>query len=660
MDLFKTCLNHKNIDLLNFNNLTTELLEEIYEKQKNLTLELNDKLANLENDKLSYIECFEKYMETESKYSTIFSLLDFEVLHPNKEIREKSVELNKKLSSFNIEQSMRQDIYDKISHYYLNQFPNEKINLNQEQIKFIEKTMIGYKMMGLDLDEDNKKKVMDINKKISIYASDYGRNIANVNTEFLFELNELDGLDELWLSNRFDKDTNKYRVKLEYPDYIPIMEYCKIRETRKMMYEAMGSRCVDTNIPIILDTIELRKKKAELFGLKSHADYKLQNMMAKNSQNVDEFLKKLLDAVKPLVKSDKDKILKLSKELDGLNDINAWDTSYYSRIYIEKESGLNLQDLKNYFSIKSVTDGIFSIYQELLGLKFVDITEDNPEALYSQNIKLFCVFNIDDQQLTKPIGYFYLDLFPREGKYGHAAMFTFIRKSKYNLPISAIVCNFDPNSNVDFDNVETYFHEFGHLMHNMVSEGNISSLTGTNCQKDFVETPSQMFEEWCYSLEPFKKLVIPELIDTIDFNMLIKKINNQHKMMQGLFIAKQISYSLLDLAIHSETIPENTWDYYNNLNIDLFGWEISPKTNILANWSHMFGYDACYYGYLWSKVYAIDLFSFFESNPLDKKLGNKLRKEILSKGGIIDGLELLRNFMEREPNQDAYIQWLNG
>jgi thimet oligopeptidase len=666
MEMLNSCVNLLNQNLLNFTNVSVELLKTIFEYQKSLTIELNDRLANLDKTKLTYSDCFEYNMEEESKYTNIFALIDFEQLHPNKEIREISSELNKNLSIFGIEQSMRQDVYDVISHYYHNQFMEEKQNLTTEQIKYISNTMIGYEMLGLGLDEDKKEKVKEINKKLSTYSSDYNKNLAEVNTEFEFELSQLDGMDSNWLENRLtdtmdltDTNIKKYKVKLQYPDYIPIMEYCKVRETRKIMLEAMGSKCIETNLPILLDSIQLRKEKAELFGFKSHTDFKLQNLMAKNSETVKNFLSKLVEMIKPLVKSDKFKLMQLAKELDNLDEIMPYDSLYYTRIYTEKESGLNMSYLKNLFSIESVTNGIFSIYQELLRLKFIDITESNKQALYSPDIKLFCVYDFTDNQLTSPLGYFYLDLFPREGKYGHAAMFTFVRKSKYNLPISAIVCNFDPKLNVDFDNVVTYFHEFGHLMHNMVSECEISSLSGTACQRDFVETPSQMFEEWCYCEEPLKRLVLPEYTKIIDFKEITQKINKQNKQMQGMFVARQLSYGLLDQAIHSESIPPNTYEYFNKLTKELFDWEISEKTNILANWSHMFGYDSSYYGYMWSKVYAIDLFSFFESNPLDKELGAKLRKEILSKGGSVDGLDLLKNFMNREPNPNAYIEWLS-
>jgi len=647
-------------NLLDFSNLTVDKLVGIYEKQKSLTIQINDKLASLDKSNLTYWDCFESPLKEESNYCLEFTLNHFEQLHPNEEIRTKSAELNKQLSSFGIEQAMRQDVYDIISHYYSNQYVFEADSLDSEQKKYIEKTMCVYNMMGLGLPEDKKEKVKEISKKLSTYASDYSMNLASVKTELHFEIEKLEGMDKDWLSSRLDPiNPLMVIVKLQYPDYVPIMEYCKIRSTRKIMSEAMGSRCLDTNLPIILDTIKLRQEKANLFGFSSHSDFKLQNMMAKNSNNVMDFLNNLLNLIKPLVQSDKEKLLELAIELDGLEEIKPWDTSYYGRIYTERESGLKMEDLKKMFTIESVTMGIFSIYQELLGFKFVDITESNPDALYAPDIKLFCVYNSTDKLESNPLGYFYLDLFPRPGKFSHAAMFTLIRRSQYNLPISAIVCNFDPKLNVEFDNVVTYFHEFGHLMHNMSSTNNIPSLSGTACQRDFVETPSQMFEEWCYCEEPLKRLIKPEFVNVIDLKQIVFKLNKQNKMMQGIFNARQISYGLLDMAIHSDSIPQDTWAYYNDLTIKLFGWETNPSTNMLANWGHMFGYDASYYGYLWSKVYSIDLFSFFKSRELDRELGMKLREEILSKGGSLDGLELLKNFMGREPNPNAYIEWLS-
>ena len=644
--------------LINFKNLTCEKLEQIYLKYCEFAIGSNNQIANLDKNNLNYFKCFELFQKEEAEFEFDTVLLDLEQLHPDEKIRNISAELNKKINAFNIEQSMRKDVFEVISHYYNVQYKVEEKNLDVEQRKYVKKTMIGYEMMGLNLPDEISNQVKTINKQLSLNSSDYSMNLSNVKTEIYFVFNQLNGMDNEWLLNRRDIERNQYKIKLQYPDYVPIMEYCKVRETRKIMSELMGARCTDTNLDIMLSSINLRQHKANLFGFSSHSDYKLQNSMAKNSSNVMDFLTNLLKLIKPLVTNDLDKLIELAMDLDKINKLESYDIAYYTRIYIEKETKLNMKDLQKLFTIESVTTGIFSIYQELLGFKFVDITEQSVDSLYCSNIKLFCVYDVTNfANSNNPLGYFYLDLFPREGKYGHAAMFTLMRKSKYNLPVSAIVCNFDPKLNVDFDNVVTYFHEFGHLMHNMSSTNNIASLSGTSCQRDFVETPSQMFEEWCYCLEPLKRLVTPEYYNEVTVD-LVTKINKQNKLMQGIFNAKQLSYGLLDMAIHSANIPNDTWKFYNDLTVELFGWNISPQVNMLTNWGHMFGYDSSYYGYLWSKVYSIDLFSYFKGNELDQNLGLKLRAEILSKGGSLDGDELLRNFMKREPNPNAYIEWL--
>ncbi len=641
--------------LPDFSKITVELLEQIYLRQIDDAVKYNDLIASLDLNTLCYENCFEDGMKKDAETILEDVLLDLDQLHPEKEVRDKSVQLGVKLSSFMIEQNMRRDVFKVISHYYQNQYQVEKNNLTPEQNKFVEKAYKSYCNLGLNLPDEEYLRVKDINKEMSVHASKYNQNISEVNTKFYFSKEELDGMDEEWMVPRFKEETGLYEIKLQYPDYIPIMEYCKIRETRKKMSIAFGSRCNDTNLDIMLQTIKLRKERANIFGFNSHTDYKLQDNMASNSQIVNSFLSELLEKLRSLLVSDLEILRKLAVELDGISDLKSWDISYYTRIYTEKVTRLDQRELSKLFTIESVTQGIFSIYQELLGLVFTEVTDQYSNSLYAPNIKLFMVSDVDTP--GSPMGYFYLDLFPREGKYSHAAMFTLIRKSQYNLPVSAIVCNFDPELNVEFDNVVTFFHEFGHLMHNMVSTNTIASLAGTACQRDFVETPSQMFERWCYCEEPLKRLVIQDKIDQVTPE-LIQKLNTQAKVLQGIFNSRQVAYGLLDSSIHSANPPEDTWTYFNNLIKDLFGYEIEPGVNMLANWGHMYGYDSQYYGYQWSLVYAVDLFSFFKDKYLDKELGKNLRNKILAVGGAKSGLEVLRDFMGREPDADAFIKWL--
>lgn len=642
------------IHLPNFSSLTVELLEQIASRQKSDAVKYNDMIAGLDKSSLSFDLCFEQGFKLDSQTILEDVLLDLEQLHPDKTIRDKSRDLGVEIRIFLVEQNMRRDVFEVIEHYYLNQFVEEQTKsiLTSEQIAFVKKAYNSYCNLGLNLSSDKYDRVKEINKQMGIYASTYHSNISNVDTKLTFTKDELQGMDGHWLDQRVDSETLLYKVSLQYPDYIPIMEYCEIPETRKKMSLAFGSRCIDTNLPIMLDCIKLRKERAGLFGFESATDYKLQDNMAKDSRTVNAFLANLMDSINPLVESD---LTKLS-ELGGSTQLNPWDLSYYSRIYTEKVTSLDQRELAKLFSMDSVRDGIFSIYQELLGLVFTDITDSNPNSIYSPDVKLFQVSDSSDP--LAPIGYFYLDMFPRDGKYSHAAMFTLIRKSKYNLPVSAIVCNFDPTADVEFDNVVTFFHEFGHLMHNMVSTNEISGLAGTACQRDFVETPSQMFEQWCYCKEPLMRLVKPESKSQVT-DELVGKINLGAKTLQGIHNARQVLYGLLDAAIHSASPPEDTWEYYNTNYSKLFKMQIDPSVNMLANWSHMFGYDSQYYGYQWALVYAHDLFSFFKPDCMNKELGRKLRDKVLAVGGAKSGLEVLQDFMGREPDANAFVNWLN-
>ncbi len=642
--------------IIDWSVITTELLDQLYNDYVDWVSKSNDLVATYKDlpEKISWYDLYESSMEEDAKYSRCMVLLDMDQLHPNKEIRDKCTEISKKFSAFSIEQSMRKDVFEVYKTYYETNYKSEQDKLTEEQNKLVEKTMIGFKMKGLYLDEETSVKVKEISTRMSILATDYQQNLSNFNEKLEFEPNELLGLDSDWLANRLDKDSGKYVIKAQYPDYVPIMEYCQVRETRKKMYVFMNSRCIDPNVKICMDIIEMRKTKSDLFGFDSHANFKLQNQMAKNYETVMNFLINVKEKITLVSQSDITKLLEIAKS-DSIDKLDVWDTAYYSRLYTEKISSLNMKDLDKMFSIESVTSGILHIYSHLLSLRFVDITETNKSKLYHPEVKMYMVL---DEQTEKPMGYFYLDLFPREGKYSHAAVFPLIRKCKYNYPVAAIVCNFDPKLDVQFDNVVTYFHEFGHLMHNMCSTNTIGSLAGTQVERDFVETPSQMFEEWVYSIEPLKLLVKSEYIPTIN-DELVKKINIQNKTLQGIFYARQLSFGLLDMELHSSCVPSNPKEFYSNLYKDLIGLELPEETNILGSFGHIIGgYDSGYYGYLWSKVYAIDLFSKFKGQELDKELGFDLRNKILAIGGTKSGYTMLEDFLGRKPNINAFIDWL--
>jgi Zn-dependent oligopeptidase len=658
--------NKHSLNLPRYDNLDENKILEIGNKIKEKIIKIRDHILSINDDDLCYSNLFEYPLFIESQYELEnYCILNMYILHPKENIRTTCAEIKQQVENFDILEKMNKDVYKKIDYYYKNNYENEKNNLSNEQKKYIEKVMIEYLNNGLKLTEIKYEEMININEQISKNENNYLINLSNVDTKIIFDESDLLGLDEEWKKLRFDKDNKNYIITVKSNDYFPIMENCSIRKTRQIMEELWLSRCYDENLPILIDTITLRKRKAELLGYKSYSDLKLKKNIAQNTETVMKFLNNLLEKIKPLA----DHEIKIFKELakeDGILDFKSYDYYYYDRIYKEKEAKIELIKLSKFFTIESVTEGIFNIYQNFLDLKFINITNENKIHIYDDDVELYSVYNKSDINLEKVIGYFYLDLYPREGKYSSIAVMTFLAKSKYKLPISTMICNFDKGNNIIFDNVVDFFHEFGHLMHNICSTNEIPFLAGLNVEKDFIETPSQMFEEWCFCLETLKELAVVEYKKDITPE-LVNKINYQRKLGASFFYLRQISFSLWDMYIHSQNIPktgEETWIFYNKLCMGLFGYKINDginyKINMLANWNAMMiDYDSSYYSYQWSKVYAVDLFSKITcTNIENNKIGNQFRNKILSKGSTKNGIELLKDFLGRDPDFNTFSNWL--
>jgi len=658
--------NKHSLNLPRYDNLDENKILEIGNKLKEKIIKIRDHILSINNDDLSYSNLFEYPLFIDSQYELENNcILDMYILHPKENIREACSKIKKEIDELEILEKMNRDVYKKIEYYYKNKYENEKNNLSNEQKKYIEKVIIEYINNGIKLTENKYNEMVDINEKISKNQNDYLINLSNYNSVIIFDESDLLGMDEEWKKLRFDKDSKKYKVTINANDYFPIMEKCSIRKTRQILEEQRLSKCYDENLPILLDTITLRKRKAQLLGYKCYSDLKLKKNIAQDTETVMKFLNNLLEKIKPLADHEINIFNELAKK-DGILDFKSYDYFYYDLIYKEKEAKIDLIKLSKFFTLESVTKGIFNIYQNFLDLKFINITNENKIHIYDDEVELYSVYNKSDINLEKVIGYFYFDLYQREGKYSAKMVKTFISKSKYRLPVSTLVCNFDKSKNIPFDIVVDFFHEFGHLMHDICSTNEISFLAGLNVARDFVETPSQMFEEWCYCLDSLKELAVAEHKKDITPE-LIKKINYQKKLGASFFYLKQISFSLWDMYIHSQNIPktcEDTWNFYNNLSMELFGYKINDginiKINMLANWSPMmYDYDSSYYSYQWSKVYAVDLFSKINCNNINNnKIGNQFRDKIFSKGSVKNGIELIKDFLGREPDYNTFSNWL--
>ncbi len=490
----------------------------------------------------------------------------------------------------------------------------------------------------------------------------------NYNKEFVFTADQLAGMKEPWLKSRKITTDNSvpvdnvpvdnvpidtYKVNLKYPDYLPLMEYCSNRETRKFILGEFNRRCFEENKSIVERIFKLRTELAKIFGFELYSDYKLQNRMAKNTTNVMNFLNDLKEKIKPVLESDYKKMLLISKD-DGLstfNDLQPHDMAYYSRIYTEKESELDMEETKQYFPLTQVIKGTFDIYETLLGFKFVDVTEQYLNTFWHQEVKLYQVFNTSDNSLQ---GEFYLDLHPRVGKYGHAAVFPIKRGSIKETPICIMACNFPSEENLSFDDVVTFFHEFGHVMHGVTSRPELSGMAGTSVARDAVECPSQMLEEWCYREKSLK--VLSPTLPTDVINKLIKQKN----MLQGYFNARQLTFCFVDMALHGKSYDINDPNQlYSTIYNEIMGLTLPEDHGFIQTFGHMMGYDSGYYGYLYSKSFAKCMFEEkFKDHELDPVVGMEYRNKITAPGNTREFMDLMIDFLGHPPTNDAFIQSL--
>uniref|UniRef100_A0A3B4U6A2 Neurolysin (metallopeptidase M3 family) n=2 Tax=Seriola dumerili TaxID=41447 RepID=A0A3B4U6A2_SERDU len=645
--------------------LSPEEIRTMTDSVINRVKKVYDEIGSLNIVNVSVENTLKALANAKLDYASSRHVLDFpQYVCPSKEVRSASTDADKKLSEFDVEISMREDVFERITALQ----KNLQENLSPEEKRLLDRLVTLGKRRGLHLSKDIQEEIKRTSKLISELSIEFNKNLNEDNTFLVFSEHELAGLAHSYLNGLERAASGRYKVTLEYPHYYPLMKRCHNPETRRKMETAFHSRCKEVNTAILEQLVHLRAKVADLLGYSSHANYVLEINMAKNASNVSDFLDTFYETLKPVGIKERKYILALKKreclmkgyQFDG--QINAWDLPYYMNQVEQCKFAVNKDKLIEYFPLEVVTAGLFGIYQELLGLTFTEVEHAH---VWHENVKLY---SAHDSDTGEEIGQFYLDLHPREGKYGHAACFGLQpgcrgADGKRRLPVAAMVANFTKPrkgmpSLLQHHEVETYFHEFGHVMHELCSKTTFSEFSGTLVETDFVEVPSQMLENWVWEKEPLRRMSGHYKDGSPIPDILLDKLIASRVANTGLMNLRQVVLSKVDQSLHSSSHADTAEVFAKHCQ-DILGVPATPGTNMTASFSHLAGgYDGQYYSYLWSEVYSMDIFfsRFKKEGIMNPKVGKEYRSVILEAGGSEDGIDMLETFLGRAPCQDAFFQ----
>ena len=629
--------------MYNYSDISLGKLEE---DLKNTIEECKDLVSNIKSSENIDLSNFN---ELESAIYDLSGRIAFMGdVHPDEKIRDFGNEADSKIQNLALEIFKDQDLYEKFKEI-------ETENLDEESKTFYRDLEIDFKDAGHGLSDEKKDRLTEIEKKLIDLSISFSENIAKDKTEVMFLEDQLKGLSQNELKN-LKKNNDSFVITMAYPDINAVMENCSVRKTREIVWKAFNNRAVKENSPILEEAVQLRNEKALLFGFKTWAEYRLQNRMAKSPKNVASMYESLIPKLQKAAEVEK---IELAIDNIEISDITPWDIRYFISKERSKVSSIENSELKKFFYIHDVKTEMFKVCEEVFDLH---IKPESNETAWHEDVELWSLWEKNGQQLA----YFYLDLYPREGKFTHAAVFDISSggSSRQELPICSMVANF-PNPNtgdglMTFDEVETLFHEFGHVLHNGIGKSKYTRFVGANCEWDFVEAPSQIMEHWVWKVECMKRISTHIESGESLSEEICEKLNKSKNIGVSLLTLRQVSFGLADQHLHGENFKDSL------LEIEHAAQKVTTITypkdiNHLAAFGHLLGgYDAAYYGYLWAEIIGDDLFSRFENEGvLSNSVGVDYKNKILKPGGTVPAENMVQDFLGRKWNDEAFLSQKN-
>ncbi len=582
----------------------------------------------------------------------------FEEVHPDAEVREVAAAGSQSISAFYTELSLDRDLYEAIA----------AIDASGEDAatRFaVEKELDDYRRAGVDKSDAVQGRISALNNELVELGQKFSRNINEDVREILLDsADELEGLPADYIAAHPVQDDGKIHINTTYPDYIPFMTYSKSPERRKAFYLEYTNRGYPDNVEVLETLIAKRDEKAKLLGYANWAAYVTEDKMVGSPEKAEAFINRIAKVSRKAAESDY-ALLVAAKRQDfpAAKDVADWEKGYYSEKVRSQKYDFDSQAARPYFEYENVRAGIFDVTGHLFGIRYEAV---EGLELWHEDVSAWDVFDGDEQ-----LGRFFLDMHPRPNKYGHAAQFDYRSGVKgQRLPMASLVCNFpNPKDSADgvalmeFGQVSTFFHEFGHLLHTIFAGHRRWTMnTGISTEWDFVEAPSQMLEEWLYdakTLQSFAKHYetgepIPEA--------LIAKIRAAEDFGKGVGTAQQAFYAALSFNCYSRDVDGlDTTALVQELQAKYSPFAYVDGAHFQCNFGHLNGYSAIYYTYKWSEVIAKDMFSRFQQEGVSNvKTAREYRQKVLEPGGSLPAAELVKDFLGRDYGFESFQSWLDG
>lgn len=616
---------------------------------------VHDAVASVPLDKVSYKNVISPLVDLEAQqFPLIQSCILPKMVSSSKDVRKASAEAERRIDAHVYNCSKREDLYRVIKAVAV-----KGERMSPEAKRYMQFLVKDFERNGLNLTLAKREELQRLKTQLDDLSMQYIRNINDDVSFLLFNEMDLLGLPPEYLQSLDKAENGKFKITLGSHHLLPVLEFCKVGATRKTVAVAYGRRS-EVNLSVLQNLVQLRHKFARLLGYSNYADYAVELRMAKSSSKVFEFLEGISAGLTDLATKELGLLKDLKKEEEGDHPFGIEDLQYYVKRVEEKQYDLDFSVVKQYFPVDVVLSGVLKICQDLYGLRFEEIADS---VIWHLDVNVYSVFDLRSCEL---LGYLYLDLYKREGKYGHTCVVPLQCGSFHDgarqIPVALLISQFQKDVGgcsglLRFSQVVSLFHEFGHVVHQICNRASFPKFSGLRLDPDFVEIPAQVLENWCYDNIALKMIsgyhqdITKPIKDEI-----CESLRRWRSSFSALKLKQEILYCLFDQIIHS------------NENVDIIGLfkHLHPKvmaglqmlegTNPASCYSRLaIGYEAVCYSRIWSEVFAADIFaSKFRDNLFNQNVGTQFREKVLGPGGAKDPVEILIDFLGREPSIQAF------